>query len=328
MYRTIIVPLDGSTRSQAALPVAAALARASEAALNLVRVHLDERPDLDDDPTWDQMFRQGEMAYLESLAIAYRPLAGAIVSTNLLDPPVASSLIAFAESRSAPLFVIAGRGRTGLRRALLGSTCDALVRHGEAPVLVLRDRGPDEPPSWRRTRPFRRVLLPLDGTAHAEGGIAHAVAIATATDARLRLIRVVGPVVTSAVLGGFTMLPASAYEITDIRNDIAQRYLQGIANRIRASAPGIELDTEVALSTDPASAIIESGRRGLADLVVLPTHGRGMSRLLVSAVGDRVLRDGPDAVLFVRPVGARLPAGVAEAGRKSAGSHSPALVRG
>lgn len=324
MYRTIIVPIDGSARSQAALPVAAALSRASGAALNLVRVHLHERPDLDEDPTWDQMFRQGELGHLESLALAYAPVAGAPVSTNLLDPPVAASLIAFAESRSAPLFVIAGRGRTGLRRALLGSTCDALVRHGDTPVLVLRDHGPDEPPSWRQARPFRRLLLPLDGTSLAEGGIAHAVAIATATGAKLRLIRVVGPVMTTAILGGITMLPPSAFETAAARNDMAQDYLLGIVNRIRASAPKVEVDTEVALSTDPASAIIESGRRGLADLVVLPTHARGMSRLIVSAVGDRVLRDGPDAVLFVRPTGARLPAAMTE--RKASGSRRPAIV--
>jgi nucleotide-binding universal stress UspA family protein len=171
-------------------------------------------------------------------------------------------------------------------------------------------------------------MLPLDGTTLAEGGIAHAVAIATATDARLRLIRVVGPVVTSAVLSGFTLLPPSAYETTTIRNDIAQEYLDGIVNRIRASAPDLKVTTEVALSTDPATAIIESGRRGLADLVVLPTHGRGMSRLIVSAVGDRVLRDGPDAVLFVRPTGARLPAGLTESGRRSTGSAPPVLVGG
>jgi nucleotide-binding universal stress UspA family protein len=329
MYRTIIVPLDGSARSQAALPVAAAFAHASGATLNLVRVHLEDRPDLEDDPTWDQMFREGEMSYLDSLALAYGPVAGTPVSTNLLDPPVASSLIAYAETCPAPIFIIAGRGRTGLRRALLGSTCDALVRQGETPVLVLRDRGPDEPPTWRRQPAFRRILLPLDGTAHAEGGLAHAIAIASATGAKLRLMRVVGPVVTSAVLGALAMQPLPAFgDQTLIRNDLANEYLQGIVDRIKASNPKVQVSTEVALSTDPATAIIESGRRGLADLVVVPTHGRGMSRLLVGAVGDRVLRDGPDAILFVRPVGARLPAGMAESSRQAGDVPVPVLVRG
>ena len=326
MYRTIIVPLDGSARSQAALHVAATLAHATGASLDLVRVHLEERPDLADDPSWDRMFREGEMGYLESLALAYEPMAGTKVSTALLDPPVAASLTAYSESREAPIFVIAGRGRTGLRRALLGSTADALVRGGEAPVLVLRDRGPEDPPSWTfGRRLFHRVVLPLDGTAHAEGAIAHAVAISHATGAKLRLIRVVGPVVMSSVLGAMAMHPPSALDDTNsVRGDLAREYLQGIVDRIKTSDPKIEVTTEVALASDPATAIINSCRRN-ADLVVIPTHGRGASRLITSAIGDRLLRDGPDAILFVKPVHSRLPAGLSAPAR--AGANVPEPVR-
>ena len=329
MYRSIIVPLDGSARSQAALPVAAAFARASGARLDLVRVHV-ERPDLADDPTWDAMFREGELRYLESLALAYESVTGAPIGTALLDEPAVDALVEYAQDRAGPIFIVAGRGRTGLRRALLGSTCDALVRQGQTPVLVLRDRGPDDPPSWRLGhKPFARVVLPLDGTIHSEGGIAHAVAIARATGAKLRLVRVVGPVVPSAVLGAFTMHPVPAYdEGTMRRNDLAHEYLQAIVDRIKTGAPKIEISTEVSLGTDPASAIIETCRRTAADLVVLPTHARGASRLLVSAVGDRLLRDGPDALLFIKPVSSRLPAGVAQASGDHTDVPVPTLVEG
>ena len=328
MYRSVIVPLDGSARSQAALPAAAALARASGATLDLVRVHLEERPDLAHDPSWEEMFREGEMRYLEALALAYEPVAGTKVSTALLDPPVAESLIEFGEGRVAPLFVMAGRGRTGLRRALLGSTADALVRRGRAPVLVLRDRGPDDPPTWRLgRRPFTRIVLPLDGSVHAEAGLAHALAVARATGAPLRLVRVVGPVVTSAVLGAFTMHPVPAYDdATIIRNDLAQEYLQGIVDRIHLGSPRVDVTTEVALATDPATAIIESCHRTAADLVVIATHGRGASRLIAGAVGDRLLRDGPDAILFVKPSKSRLPAGLAESIRSSTAADVPEVV--
>ena len=312
MYRSIIVPLDGSARSQAALPVAASLAHAAGATLDLVRVHLEERPDLADDPTWDEMFREGELGYLEALASAYEPLAGTRVSTALLDPPVAASLIEYAAGRDEPLFVMAGRGRTGLQRALLGSTADALVRHGDVPVLVLRDRGPDEPPSWKANpHPFKRIVLPLDGTMYAEGGIAHAVAMVHATGARLHLVRVVGPVVTSAVLGAFTMHSLLPYDdTTTVRNEMAEDYLSAIVDRIKVQSTRITVTTEVALSTDPATAIIETCRRTATDLVVIPTHGRGASRLIAGAVGDRLLRDGPDAILFVKPLNARRASGL------------------
>jgi nucleotide-binding universal stress UspA family protein len=325
MYRSIIVPLDGSARSQAALPVAAALAHASGATLDLVRVHLDERPDLADDPSWDGMFREGERNHLESLALAYAGIAGTQVGTALLDPPVVESLVEFAAERSSPLIVMVGRGRTGLRRALLGSTADGIVRAGDTPVIVLRDRGPDDPPAWKAShKPFGRIVLPLDGSAHAEGAIAHAVAVARATGAKLRFVRVIGPVMTSAVLSAFAMHPLIPYdESTAIRNDVAEDYLQGVVDRVLAGGEKLDVSTEVALGTDAATSILESCRRFAAGLIVLPTHGRGASRMIVESVGDRVLRDGPDAVMFVKPVRASLPAGLTE-GRANQKGHSPA----
>jgi nucleotide-binding universal stress UspA family protein len=313
MYRSIIVPLDGSARSHDALPVAANLAEASGATLHLVRVHLNDRRDLANDPSWDAMFREGELRYLEALAQAYEPLAGGRVETALLEAPVVESFARFATSRVAPLVGLAGPRRPRLRRAFLGSTSDGLVRHGEVPVLVLRDRpGDEDTPLWKTNpRPFHRIVVPLDGSVYAEGGIAHAVAIARAIDARLRLVRVIGPVMTSAVIGAFATRPLMPYdESTVLRNDAAQDYLQAIVDRINAEGPTLHISTEVALSADPATAIIESCRRAAADLIVMASHGRGASRLLRSAVGDRVLRDGPDAILFVKPDASRLPAGL------------------
>src|SRR6478672_3903768 len=177
MYHTIIVPLDGSTRSHMALPLAARLARASQAQLELVRVHMDERPDLEEDPAWDLMFREGEHRQLETLARAYEMAAGGPVSTALLDKPVVGAISEFAASRVAPLIVMATRGRIGLRRAVLGSTSDGLVRTGSAPVLVLRDRPEDEEaPLWMHKDPFARIVVPLDGTPFAEASLAHAMA--------------------------------------------------------------------------------------------------------------------------------------------------------
>lgn len=312
MYRTIIVPVDGSTRSHAALPVAARLARECGARLVLARVHIDGRPDLADDPSWDAMFREGEQRYLDSMARAYESTIGQEVEAVLLDSPVVESLCEFAAQRVAPIFVLAGRGCTGLRRALLGSTADGLVRHGAAPVLVLRNRQREgDASAWMmRNEPFARIVLPLDGTAFAEVGIAHALALAKTTGTHLHLMRVVGPVVNNADLGAFTMYPVLPYDSTADRNDLARAYLDGVVDRIKASVPTLTISTEVSLATDAGSAIVESTRHQAADLVVMASHGRGASRLLVGAVSDRVLRDGPDAILFVRPTRASAPPGL------------------
>jgi nucleotide-binding universal stress UspA family protein len=169
---------------------------------------------------------------------------------------------------------------------------------------VLRDRPDDDaPPAWKVKRePFERILCPLDGSPFAEASLAHAVIFANATNATLHLIRIVGPIINSGVLGAFAMHPLPSYqEASIVRNDIAHEYLGAVVDRIHVASPALTVSAEVSLSTDAGTAIVESSKRHQADLVVMATHGRGASRLLVSAVGDRVLRDGPDAVLFVRP---------------------------
>ena len=313
MYQTIIVPLDGGPRSEEAVPIAARLARAGGAALELVRVHRTQRPDLDQNPAWAEAIRQEERDSLAAVADKYESMVGRPIATALLEVPIVKALCDHAAGCRAPLVVMTVRGVTGFRRALLGSVSDGLVRHGNIPVLVLRRRRSDgRLPTWKRSSaPFHNVVVPLDGTALAEGGLAHAIAMARLTGATIHLIRVVTPVTVGAVVGAlpvYALPPVDDWAMT--RDDLASAYLEGVADRANAAGGRLAITTEVALAAEPGSAIAESCRRNAADLVVMATHGRGGSRLIFGAVADRVLRSGPDAILFVRPSEVSLPAGL------------------
>lgn len=330
MYQTLIVPLDGSPLSEAALPFAARLARATGGALELVRVHRTKRADLDQDPAVGEMFRQDERNYLTSLAAKFEPVAGRPVATALLEVPVVAALCEYVQSTHSPLIVMTVRGRTGIRRALLGSVSDGLVRHGLAPVLVLRQRrGDGRLPTWKRgDGTFQNIVVPLDGTAFAEAGLAHAVVMARLTGASLHLIRVVAPVMAGAMVGAFAMHPFPALEDSTVtRDDLAADYLEGVADRVNAGGGRLQITTEVALSDQPGSTITDSCDRIRADLAVMSTHGRGGSRLFLGAVADRVIRKGPDAILFVRPTEVSLPAGLHSAESSSHQKRSHALVQ-
>jgi len=53
---------------------------------------------------------------------------------------------------------------------------------------------------------------------------------------------------------------------------------------------------------DPAEAIVEYARRAAVDVIVIGTHGRrGMSRLFLGSVAERVVRTAPCPVLTIRP---------------------------
>lgn len=65
--------------------------------------------------------------------------------TRLRGGSVASDVVAFATELEADLIVIGTHGRTGVRRMLLGSVADVVVREAGCPVLVVRAKDYEEP---------------------------------------------------------------------------------------------------------------------------------------------------------------------------------------
>jgi len=62
------------------------------------------------------------------------------LSTRLASGVPFDQITRTAEELGADLIIIATHGRTGLKRALLGSTAENVVRHATCPVLVVRER--------------------------------------------------------------------------------------------------------------------------------------------------------------------------------------------
>ena len=63
---------------------------------------------------------------------------GEVAEAHLSVGDAAPEIVALAEEIEAGLIVIGSRGQGGIRRALLGSVSDAVVRHAHCPVLVVR----------------------------------------------------------------------------------------------------------------------------------------------------------------------------------------------
>ena len=140
MYRTILVPLDGSAFAEHALPTAAHLAAGAKAPLLLARVH---HPPSRLGATWDEFFRNEEKAYLERIAVRVTQAQPIDVETALLDGDVVEAIRERAEQRADCLIVMSTNGRTGLSRAWLGSVADGVLRQSTRPVLALRPSGPE-----------------------------------------------------------------------------------------------------------------------------------------------------------------------------------------
>ena len=302
MYKTIIVPLDGSTFAEQAVATAASIAQRAGADLVLTRVHESFLYEGLDNSSYEDMSRRDEEDYLASLSDHVDATYRLMAERPLLSGAVAPAICDFATGMEAPLIVLSTHGRTGFSRLWLGSIADAIARHAQTPVLMLRHRGADlglNAPPHR----FVNILVPLDGSDLAGSVLPHAARLATAFAARVTLLRVVTPAPAPAALYAAPFaVPLHQFDDTlSARVEGAESYLEAIVAHLRADDIKLEVETNVQVSESPAPAIIEATVSHAADTIAIATHGRGMSRLVVASVADKILRGGPEAVLVVRP---------------------------
>jgi nucleotide-binding universal stress UspA family protein len=135
MYRTILVPLDGSPLAERALPYAQSLAHASDARLLLVRAVPPTRlPGQERMEDRAQAMRDAE-EYLASLF----PNAtdDSYIVTAACFGEAATTIVEEAHRRQVNLIVMASDHRVGRRRWLYSSVTDQVFRHTDTPVFVI-----------------------------------------------------------------------------------------------------------------------------------------------------------------------------------------------
>jgi len=147
MYTRIVVPLDGSELAEVALPNANELSRMSRAPLHLVRVVdvMTGRPHgtylAVEAAGYAEALKVEETESAAYLAAMKERLerSGYVVTTELRRGPASHEITQLA--RSGDVIVMATHGRGGLRRWLLGSVAEEVVRHAPVPVLLVRADG-------------------------------------------------------------------------------------------------------------------------------------------------------------------------------------------
>jgi len=136
-FEQILFPTDFSHSSDTGLEFATALARKLGA--RMIIVHVEEPP---------VVYGTGEMYYgvpnpdseaLTGMLSAVKPSDPSVPYEHRLvtgDP--ASEIVRLAEESGADMIVMGTHGRTGLRRMLMGSVAEAVVRRAHCPVLSFK----------------------------------------------------------------------------------------------------------------------------------------------------------------------------------------------
>ena len=140
----ILLATDGSEQAELAVLRAVELADATDSELHVVHVgvvpmFLKSYPGtFGYERTLYEQIEEMSRERLRKQTWRVKAAGGAVAGTHLRMGAVALEIVALAEELGAGLIVMGCRGLGGVRRALMGSVSDSVVRHAHCPVLVVR----------------------------------------------------------------------------------------------------------------------------------------------------------------------------------------------
>lgn len=147
MYKRIFVALDGSASARLALDEAVRIAAASGGAITCAYV-VEHKPKLVDvDAGFADASQEVEPSAAEAATLALddakgvleqHSVQGTVRALDAYGEDVASVLMRTAAEADADLIVMGTSGRHGLRRLLVGSVAESLLRAADRPVLLVR----------------------------------------------------------------------------------------------------------------------------------------------------------------------------------------------
>jgi nucleotide-binding universal stress UspA family protein len=297
--RKILLTTDFSECSAHAFPPAAAIARRNGAAIDLVNVGGAVSP-LAFGHTGGGFAVDEFYAGLEGrlAEVARRDVfRGVEVHPHLLEGFGPESVARFQETHGHELLVTATHGHSGIKRLLLGSFAEGLVRRARCPVLTYR--GTSEESEFRP----RRVLWPHDFSDLSRTALRYVRELATLHGAEVHVLHVVNaelypihPVGDFPVSG--TWWEGGHPDLWAKGRDKAQEEL---AKLLAEELHGAKASAVAAVG-NPLREILAHASDWKADLIVLSTHGRtGLSHAFLGSVAERVVRGAPCTVLTVRP---------------------------
>jgi nucleotide-binding universal stress UspA family protein len=147
----VLLATDGSEEAQLATTTAIAMSESTGSELHVLYVGEGANPYVDVvelagdeavtprlDAELKRQFEQQARNMLDAEAERVRVAGGTVAQAHLRMGKADHEIVTLAEEIGAGLIVLGSRGRGGIRRALVGSVSDSVVRHAHCPVLVVR----------------------------------------------------------------------------------------------------------------------------------------------------------------------------------------------
>jgi nucleotide-binding universal stress UspA family protein len=292
--KKILVTTDFSKFSMAGVRYAAWLAEKLGASLGLAHV-------VEPAPTFGGVEASAlarndlevvELAERQISKLAHRlSKKGSLVRSFVRYGKAFNEIARLARAREVDVIIMATHGYTGLKRILLGSTTERVVRHAPCPVLTIPSRPKAElhrSPGMR----LRKIIVPIDFSQTSAQALPYAAALAETFTAEIILLHVIEPM-SIPVDSGY-MPP----QIQPEDKNVAQQHLLDLSREVFEDNVRVRVLVRKGL---PFRETTEAAKSLDADMIVLTTHGyTGLAHVLLGSTAERVVRHADCAVLVVR----------------------------
>ena len=299
----ILLARDFSSVSNRALRYAFDLAARSGATLHVLHAEVLRHADRAEEtptPTMDVDALRADLKRTNTGA-AEAIDAVEVVEVVRRDISPGPAILNYAADADVDLIAMGTRGRRGVRRLLLGSVAEEVVRRADCPVLTVRGQTENDRPVSVGT--LRRILVPVDFSDYSREALRTARDWAALYGASLDLLHVVEEDLHPAFYVGGVK---SIYDAVPDLDDKVRAKLQTFADEVD--------DGNGAVRTHVRTGAVASGITTFVDehdvdLVALSTHGRtGLEEFFLGSVAEKVVRHVPCPVLTVKAFGRSLGA--------------------
>ncbi len=300
-FQRILVPLDGSPLAEEALPHALRLAQVFQVPLLLLQV-LDVQPAVLehclDSPDW-RLRRLQAQRYLETVANRLGT-PGVAIECHLAEGRAAGQIVEFIRAHAVGLLVLSAYGWGGTSEFPFGGTVQKVLATTEVPYLLIRPSHA----TGSGAQPYRRVLVPLDGSRGAEWAVHLAANIVVGTSADIVLLQIVRapemprhrPLTREESELSAKVVECNRREATAYLADVESRV--GDGNRVR---------TRLVVAPQLAETIERVAEQEQADLIVLTAHGAaGFNEQRLGPTCHAVLARSARPVLVLQSIHAPL----------------------
>ena len=298
MWEKILVPLDGSSLAELAIPYAEVLAGAF--ASEVVLVHVNE-------PSESQ-YRHMHQLYIEGIAGQIRNdirdyrIGGVepVVTVNsvVLSGEPAEEIIGYTEKNDIGLVVMASHGRSGIMPWAMGSITNKVTQRISMPLLLIRAGVPSREAD--RGKLLNRVLLPLDGSEAGEAAVPYIKELIDRLESEVILFGVVPAGQHVRTVGGLDYILYPEQQLESVKAE-AREYLEKVHQRLSGGKGTVRIEMGVG---DVAQEIIRFAEEIDADLVAISSHGHsGIKKWVFGNVAHKILHASSTPVLLIKAPG-------------------------